>query len=151
MLPELCIATHRHTQFSEGVFALNVINSFLAIWCGSFNMSVIIISQAFKFICIQLCFIRIQSLINSVQVSLQSMNITSSSSVILPRTRESSAKLDADDVSTFSFISPMIRMRNSKGPMTDPWGTPEITCSVSDFASLTWTIWHLLVRNECFQ
>ena len=58
----------------------------------------------------------------------------------------SSAKLDRKDRTSPSSISPN-RMRNRRGPNTDPCGTPDNTSSGCDLPLFTRTTWDRLVRK----
>ena len=73
--------------------------------------------------------------------------ITSSGVAISLPIRVSSAKLEMNVWAISLSMSP-IRMRKSRGPITEPCGTPEITGVGSDFSPLTRTVWCLPVRNE---
>ena len=64
---------------------------------------------------------------------------------IEPVTLVSSAKVVTRKCLTFPSIS-FIRVRNRKGPRTDPWGTPFITSDSSDLVPFTTTCGVLPVR-----
>ena len=58
----------------------------------------------------------------------------------------SSAKLDMNDVPTSLSMSP-ISIRNRRGPITEPWGTPDKTGLREDLTPLTTTVWDRLLRK----
>ena len=60
----------------------------------------------------------------------------------------SSAKLDMNDVATSLSMSP-INIRNRRGPITEPWGTPDKTGLGEDLTPLTTTVWDRLLRKLC--
>ena len=43
----------------------------------------------------------------------------------------------------------VVQWRNSSGPMTDPWGTPDMTLQGLEAAQLTITVWVRPVRQAC--
>ena len=75
--------------------------------------------------------------------------LTSSSSVIERRTLVSSAK-EETWLLVFSFMSP-IRMRNSIGPKTVPWGTLLITWDIVEVAPFAVIYWVLSLRKLWIQ
>ena len=60
----------------------------------------------------------------------------------------SSVKLDMNDVATSLSLSP-ISIRNIRGPITEPWGTPDKTGLGEDLTPLTTTVWDRLLRKLC--
>ena len=62
----------------------------------------------------------------------------------------SSAKLQRNEDATF-WPMLLIMIRNSKGPRTDPWGTPDLTFTFFDCALLTNTVWYRLIRKLWIQ